>query len=277
MHRLISAITGQAPGVDRAVLYLRVGVALTCVGYASQMARNKLEINTDALEAWGASPWLAAVTPGVLALALVILGALALWCPTRSVLLSVFGLIVLLTMIKTLQFGTFFGLTPLGRAGRYLLPLGLLLLIEPLRSWSTRQTMNLLRLAIAMTFFGHGTKALLHDPAFIGLLDGSQDTVFGEIILGSTATSGLLDVVGLVDIVVAFLLLATRSRLVPLYMAGWTLMTAASRVLANGFGSWDDIPIRAGYYCIPLAIVCLYEWLDRASPSETRSKHLVSN
>ena len=58
--------------------------------------------------------------------------------------------------------------------------------------------------------------------------------LLGGPLLGANQTLLMLDTIAIVDIAAAVLLLATCWSLIPLYMAGWTLLTAASRVFANG-------------------------------------------
>ncbi len=247
-----------------AILILQIATALSCIGYASQMVRQKLEINTEALLSWGASPSLATAIPWLLGATFVALAVIILRNPHRYALWATFGLVAFLTGMKTLHFGTFFGLTPMARASRYLLPVALLMLSE----WHNKQEgqpntiLTILRLAIAMTFFGHGVKVLFHHDSFLALIAGFEQNILGVDLFNPAMTTLMLDVVGVVDLIAAGLILTTRWKPIALYMAGWTFLTATSRVFANGLVAWDDIAIRASYYGIPLAIICLYYWQE---------------
>ena len=248
-----------------AILILQIATALSCIGYASQMVRQKLEINTEMLLSLGTSPILATAIPWLLGLTLLGLAVSILRKPHPYALWATFGLIAFLTGMKTLGFGDYFGLTPFARAARYLLPVALLLLIE----WNKRRDgqpnaiLTIMRLAIAMTFFGHGTKVLFHSSSFLNLITGFEQNIVGFDLFNPVMTTVMLDVIGIVDLVAAVLILTTRWHWVALYMAGWTFLTATSRVFANGLVAWDDIVIRASYYGIPLAIICLYLWQAR--------------
>lgn len=52
-------------------------------------------------------------------------------------------------------------------------------------------------------------------------------------------------------------------------------MTASSRVVANGLASWDDVLIRAGYYTIPLAIICLWAASTDSNDDHSEDRELA--
>lgn len=245
-----------------AIFILQIATALSCIGYASQMVRQKLEINTEALLGWGASPFFAMIIPWLLGATFVGLAITILRNPHRYAIWAAFGMIAFLTAMKTLSFGAFFGLTPLSRASRYLLPVALLMLIEwdKYKAGQPNAILTVMRLAIAMTFFGHGVKVLFHHDSFLKLINGFEQNIVGFDLFNPAVTSFMLETIGVIDLVAAILILTTRWKFIALYMAGWTFLTATSRVFANGFVAWDDIVIRGSYYGIPLAIICLYYW-----------------
>jgi len=126
----------------------------------------------------------------------------------------------------------------------------------------------MLRIAIALTFFGHGVKVLFHSSSFLHLISASELNVLGTTVLNPQATLLMLDFIAIVDLIAALLIVSTRWPLIPIYMGLWTFVTASSRVLANGPASWDDIVIRAAYYGIPLAILCFYHWQEQQSAEQ---------
>ncbi|MEM7531797.1 MAG: hypothetical protein AAF639_06465 [Chloroflexota bacterium] len=270
--QMLKSLTKRS-AVEIAILCLQFAVALSCIGYASQMFRQKLEINTASLIEWGTSPYLATLIPALFGLAFIGIAIAVVWKPKPVYLWSAFGLIVLLTAMKTVELGTYFGLTMPSRAARYMLPIALLMLMQWYNNQYVKQgrgvvesiptgVMTVMRLSIALTFFGHGTKVMFHSSKFLGLIEKSSITFFGMPIFSEAAIYLMLDAIAIIDLVVVFLILATRWNWVPIYMGLWTLMTASSRVTANGIASWDDIVIRASYYGIPLAIFFMYQWLN---------------
>ena len=270
-------ISGERSLMDIAIFCMQVAVALEAIGHASKMFRQKLEINSEALIGWGASPYIATALPILLGIAFLVLAGLVILRPTPAVLWSIFTLILLLTAIKVFKLDQFSGLTIASRAARYLAPITLLMLLD----WRANKnvnlggTLNIMRIAIALTFFGHGVQVLFHSQKFIDLIQGSEMNILGGPLLGANQTLLLLDTIAIVDIVAAVLLLATRWSLIPLYMAGWTFLTATSRVFANGLTSWDDTAIRGTYYGIPLAIFLIFQW-QKTHQTETEPVRVPS-
>lgn len=263
MQMLKTMFNVRGSYLELATLLLRIAVALSCLGYASQTLRQKTPLNTEVLLNWGTAPYLATLIPILFALAFLVLGALAFWKPTTKVLWSIFTMIALLTSMKFLGFGLLFGLTLPSHAARYLAPVGLLMLMKAnKRNQDPSMIFNMLRISIALTFFGHGVKGLFHSSNFLHLMQGTEMTLFGAAILSPEMNLFILDAIGVVDLLAAVLILTSRWHIVAIYMALWTFAAAWTRVTANGIASWDDIVIRAAYYMIPLAIICYYNWLD---------------
>lgn len=263
----------RSRNLSLAIVCLQIGVALSCIGYASQTLRQKTEINRELLLELGASSYIATSVPLLLGITFLALAILVIWKPTAQVLWSIFGLIFLLTAIKFFSHSALYGLTFPSRAARYLAPLALLALLRWRAStneereaafslYSTvsaqRAALWLMRVGIALTFFGHGVKVLFHSANFIDLIEKSMVNLLGGAIFELETILFTLDLIAIVDLIVVALILFTRWQWVPLYMAAWTLLTATSRVTALGFAAWDEILIRGAYYTIPLAIYLLF-------------------
>ena len=129
----------------------------------------------------------------------------------------------------------------------------------------------LLRLAIVATFVTHGVEAIRLNPAFVDLLIGSAENLLG---LTQTVTNVLLYIIGAIDIVLAVLLLGTRWRWVPAYLAFWGFVTACSRITAAGLigfaFAYPETLIRAANGGAPLALFilcCAAARSNRSSPA----------
>jgi len=58
----------------------------------------------------------------------------------------------------------------------------------------------MLRISIALTFFGHGVKGLFHSSNFLHLMQGTEMTLFGAAILSPEMNLFILDAIGVVDL-----------------------------------------------------------------------------
>ena len=115
----------------------------------------------------------------------------------------------------------------------------------------------LLRIAAALTFVGHGLKALFLSPKFTDMLLAAADRIHWNFTEASA--HHMLRIIGAVDIVVAVLILCSRWRSVAYYMAAWAFIAALARVVHSGSGGTFEVFIRAGNYCVPLAIALCWQ------------------
>lgn len=120
--------------------------------------------------------------------------------------------------------------------------------------------MWMLRLAAAATFIGHGWKAWNWHPEFINYIIAAGNNLLG-IDIAEDAAKAALQVIAIVDAVVALLLVSTRLRIVAGYMAFWGFVTAASRIVHGGFDVYHETIMRAANGGVPLALL-LYWWLS---------------
>ena len=72
-----------------------------------------------------------------------------------------------------------------------------------------------------------------------------------------------LVIIGLFDVILAGLVLLTRWRWVPVYMACWAYIATLARVIEKGWGAHYDLTIRAANYCIPAAVFLYFLWCHR--------------
>lgn len=142
-------------------------------------------------------------------------------------------------------------------AVRYLCPIVIFVWsgwqVESEESWRRSIGVGLLVIASAATFAVHGYKALQWYGPFVDLilLTDARWTHFG---LEQATTERGLWVIGVIDIVVASLLILTRWRWVALYMAVWGFIVTLSRTTAFGLDGWSETLIRSANGGVPLAL-----------------------
>lgn len=125
-----------------------------------------------------------------------------------------------------------------------------------------------LRWAVAVTFAAHGIESLQANPVFVDLLlDFSSRWLASD--LPEPIAIGLLKAIGVMDLVVAALCVLTRWRAVLGWMAVWGLVTAVSRVAANGPFWWHDAAVRAPHFALPLAIAWLADRVELTAADQT--------
>ena len=126
---------------------------------------------------------------------------------------------------------------------------------------------RILRLAIALTFVGHGFNAWLQHPQYVTFILTSSDSVLGANLDQSTAEAALRWI-AVLDFLAGVGVVFTRSewfvsRWLLGYCAAWGLLTAASRVTAGGWMLWPETVLRAGHFLGPLALYAY--WTTRCS------------
>ena len=105
----------------------------------------------------------------------------------------------------------------------------------------------MLRVGVACTFLGHGMNAMAIKQNWIPLL-----TVYG---FSKEQAVMLMPIIGVMDIIVAFLLLIHPFRAVLLWAIFWTFATALTRFIA-GEAIWEFVE-RAANWSAPLALYLL--------------------
>lgn len=108
----------------------------------------------------------------------------------------------------------------------------------------------ILRIAVAGAFIGHGVFALQVKQGWISYFTAVGITV-------ETATI-LLPLIGIMDIVLALIILIKPVRIALLWMAFWGFLTALIRPIA-GEPIWDFIE-RFANWGAPLALLFLVGW-----------------
>ena len=121
-----------------------------------------------------------------------------------------------------------------------------------------------LTIAIFFLFIGHGLVAIGVKPAWIPLI-----TAFGF----SKATAiELLQVIGTMDIFVAFMILVKPLRIIIVWAALWAFATALSRPI-SGEPIWEFIE-RTPNWIIPLILLAILEFPRKFKNMSTKGKQL---
>lgn len=267
--------TSSAAVSDAVVWTLRGIVALQCLGAAWAVTLNMSHLGGTLFFEWGFSESLALFVEQVGFWFLIGSATTVLLTKNRVVPLLVAGYFFLIAAGHTYRGGAAFTDWAIGaHAVRYMAPLALAFLIQPLRVDAERvhTTINwLLRGALAVTFLIHGLEALNQHPRFVDYLLVASDKLLGYD-LAEPVARRMLTVIGLMDVTLAALvLLARKWRLVLLWMVFWGVVTACSRIV---FGGWDK-----GFMALERAAnggvaLALYFWASTSEiPSRRRPDH----
>lgn len=165
-------------------------------------------------------------------------------------------------------------------AARFALPF-VLLVLTPLPSRAEVSPLRmaigiwLLRIAAAMTFVGHGLKAYYLNPRFLEFLQATAEHISWEV--SQSTAEAVLRTIGVVDFVVAALILLFRWRAVALYMAVWALIAAFARVVHSGWDSHFEVLVRAGNYCVPLVVALFWQLSRQKQMPTAESREEKSN
>ncbi len=134
---------------------------------------------------------------------------------------------------------------------RIAVPAALFLAEVGASAWILREV---LRWGTVMTTVGHGTEALLLASEFSSLILGTGQNLLG-LRFAEVAVHRGLRVIGSFDYLAAMALVAVPKWRWPTYaICVWGLITAASRVTANGWLMLPETLIRAVHFGGPLAV-----------------------
>lgn len=142
---------------------------------------------------------------------------------------------------------------PSAYALRYATPLALMMFL--FRSpFGEAQAGSLLRIALGLVFLTHGAEAFLHYPRFIDLIINSAANLGGWRIPESEAKS-LLTWIGVMDMTLALAVVFRPFRALLWWMAAWGLITALSRLTANGWGAYPELLLRTTHFVVPFVLL----------------------
>jgi hypothetical protein len=143
----------------------------------------------------------------------------------------------------------------LSNGARIGLPLALYLFYKGEQSW-TFEKRFIIRVAIAMTFLGHGIEALMEHPKFIDFLIESSAIFFGYDLTEGSAIQ-MLALIGAADIVFAISGLIKPRVWIFTWMAAWGMVTAICRVV---YFQWDGVfpmLLRSAHWALPVIVLLM--------------------
>lgn len=108
----------------------------------------------------------------------------------------------------------------------------------------------LLKIGVSGTFLGHGVFALLIKQSWL--------PYFTSVGISEPTAVILLPLIGLMDIIIAILVLAKPIKAVLIWATLWALVTALIRPIA-GEPIWDFIE-RSANWAAPFALLAIYGW-----------------
>lgn len=177
---------------------------------------------------------------------------------TRLAACTLIGVWFLGTGIATTIVGgnTYSHLAVPAGAARILAPAGLVMLAgaESYRRGAER----LLALGVAVVFGTHGYEALAQNPRFIDLIILSADRWQDWLQISEASARSMLMAIGVIDVLVAGLVLRFRWPALALYLLLWGALTAASRWAALGTEAWPQVALRLANGGIPLVLFLLW-------------------
>ncbi len=111
----------------------------------------------------------------------------------------------------------------------------------------------ILRIGVFGTFTGHGILALMKNATWLPYLDlvGIQGPVALQVMF----------TIGVVDLLVAIIILVKPSKFVLIYAFTWAFCTALIRPLSGE--AWLEFVERAANWAAPLALYALLYWESR--------------
>ncbi len=204
--------------------------------------------------------------------------------PSLFVLLPIAGYVLFEAWAGAYQGGYRYSeLTVWAQTLRWITPLALAVLVAwPLSVWweealRARLASWVLRVGVATVFVVHGLECLWGYGAFADLIMASARGVL-DIRIREAQALQIMQVIGVVDLLVAAAILIRPWRPVLLWAAFWGGITAVSRMTALGFGAWIEVALRASHVAAPLAILLLTAPpLQSTSLPSARATHLQRN
>ena len=185
------------------------------------------------------------------------------------------------SLFKTILGGSFASdLTLAAHMVRFSWPLlfGLVILFDG--SWHSlrrRDVLFFFRLFIAVTFFVHGVEALMMHPKFIDFIIVTNKKLEFLPATEAFARQALIGI-GIVDLLVAVILVFKPVRWVLAYMVFWGALTASIRYVYADTQGIPDVMIRAPHYCVPMLIWILSKYRMQTRPEVGRTqKTLVAD
>lgn len=264
------AFRGGPAGVAAASWLLRLAVLGYAVGIISAIQRKLGSgLGTYFFLEWGFTHPQVAPVERLAAWLLLALAIAALIRPHWALALPIAVLVLLEAAAQYFNAGfPFSQWTFFAHALRYGAPAALALLYLGLLSRGLGPERHLrligwlLRAALATVFTVHGIEALMQHPRFIDYIIGTAYNFTGHF-LSEAAAIQVMRAIGIVDILVAALVLVRPRPAVLYWMAFWGLITALARVTTLGLGHHHEVLVRSAHFLAPLAVLFILGSIQR--------------
>lgn len=269
----------KSRAVEIASWLMRIAIVMHLCGIAWIIAASGgTAIGNIAFMEWDCDPQKVALIEKIVIAFFLAIGLTLLIRPTAIASLAI-GCAVTLEVVAQYRFGgsPFISWVYWTSSLRYLLPFAFAIFIALPRDarWNRFRypaSAWIMRVGVAIVFISHGLQALYEHPRFIDLIIGSANRWIGYRPSQWQAVQAL-KVIGVVDVIVGILLMFGRWRWLLMEMATWGLVTALSRVTANGPLSGYEVLLRASHFLVPIALWHLAPVLDaNAAAAQNKSR-----
>ncbi|MEE9312475.1 MAG: hypothetical protein V3V10_08705 [Planctomycetota bacterium] len=237
---------------------LSAGIFAGCVGHAINALSWASSVNEWLFVDQGVSEYFAASIDHIAA-AVLFASAVMVWFASLRTSALTLSIWISLNVMASLHLTTWHKeLIPTASAAAMIAPIALLLLKHrKLAEW-------LLRVGIALTFATHGLEATLSKRLFVDFV--LEFWGWFGISFGDSAAKGQLHAIGLLDLIVAVMILVPRKmRKTALWMAFWGFITALMRILYSGVINVPEFLVRLSHVTVPLALLVLWKHNDEAN------------
>ena len=112
-----------------------------------------------------------------------------------------------------------------------------------------KQTRDLIRIGLAVTFIGHGVEAVMNNPIFSDYIYTFYEWLGVEISDASVRHQLLF--IGIMDIIVGTLYLAFSWKVLHIYIGCWGFITAFYRIPYYGLYGIVEVLLRIYHFAIP--------------------------
>jgi hypothetical protein len=191
---------------------------------------------------------------------------LAVWLFIKPVILNTFLLMVFLIINAIIVYENagrhFYELSFLSAMAKWVLPLLYLSvylnLKKPDSGFVPKWLFFLTRFSLFLIFFVHGLGCLWTHPGYIDYIIGTLATFSGSFMKQSIAEN-ILIFIGVVDVIIAILVLIRPWRNVLIWMVVWGLLTSFLRIVDAGIFNYTEFLIRVPHFTLPLVCLLLYK------------------
>lgn len=191
---------------------------------------------------------------------------LAIWLFIKPVILNTLLLLAFLIINAVIVYENagrhFYELSFLSALAKWILPLLYLsvfiTLKKPANGFVPDWLLFLTRVSLFIIFFVHGLGCLWMHPGYIDYLIGTWATFTGNFIQQSIAEN-ILIAIGVIDIIIAVMVLFKPFRYVLIWMLIWGFLTSFLRIIDAGIFNYTEFLIRVPHFILPLVCLILYK------------------